>query len=113
MLGISELVQPRLLLIILTVSLLANMFLAFRVFDTALSLDHARAESAALRTRAAQALAVIRQMAARASRDEIFELGPELSKHGIVVKVQPNELQVGDVVFTFTSERRASVGYSE
>lgn len=111
--GVTELLSPRTLMWVLAASLLANAFLVYRLFDTALSLDHARSETAALRARATQSLAVIRHMSSRTSRDEVAALAAELAKQGIVVKVQATEIQTGDVVFKFSGERLGSVAYLE
>jgi uncharacterized Fe-S cluster-containing protein len=99
------------LFIVLSLSVIINVVLLYKVFDTAISLDYARAEQSALKKRTLQAQVILSDIASGSSREEILEIADNLSKQGLIVKEHPNEVKVGDIVFKFKGENLSSVEY--
>ena len=83
MLGV-ELLSLRTLLIVLVFSIVVNVFLFYRLFNTAMSLEYSRSEQAVLRKRASDALAVINDMSTGMPKEHVLSFTSVLSKRGVI-----------------------------
>lgn len=106
-----DLLSSRTLLVVLVISITVNAFLLYRLFNTAISLDHSRSEQTILKKRTTDALAVIDDMSTGTPKEKVLSFATALSKQGVIVKEQPSEIQIGDIVFSFEDGKVNSVDY--
>lgn len=108
---VAEALSSRTFFIVLGLSIAVNVFLLYRLFNTAISLDHCRSEQTFLQKRTAGALAVIDDMSDGTPKEEVVSIGKALSKQGVIVKEYPSEVQIGDIVFSFKEGEVSTVDY--
>jgi hypothetical protein len=102
----------RLSSVLLALSLLGNIYLAYKVIDSGVSLTYLGAEQDSLLSRSNDALEIIRFAYAGSTKSEILSLGLALSKQGESYKISDNgNIEIGEVVFELQAEKVSRITY--
>ena len=97
----------------LIASVASNIYLGIYLFDTILSLDHARSQQDHLEEQKSDALAVMNSMATEVTRESVLVNASALDEQKYIVKEVPNGIQIGYIIIVFEEDGIGSIRYLE
>jgi uncharacterized Fe-S cluster-containing protein len=87
------------------------MTLFLKLIDKSISLDYAKKEQEFLIKRSLDNLAVLNELCIGFPKDNFRGIVLNLMNRGMIVKEQPTEIQIGDIVFQFKKDKINHVDY--